>query len=182
MSVKRLVAIAVAIALLALGIVLARAVMTSSGSRSFPAEVASGRLPQAPDFTLPNLDRNGTTSLADLSGQIVVLNFWASWCDPCKDEAPILEDFWVTEAKPNGVAFVGIDSQDLTEDALAFAEDYGLTYPLVHDDGGEAGRDYGVSAFPETFVLDAQGRAVAWFPGEVTAEGLREAIAKAGGP
>ena len=86
------------------------------------------------------------------------------------------------EAKPNGVAFVGIDSQDLTEDALAFAEDYGLTYPLVHDDGGEAGRDYGVSAFPETFVLDAQGRAVAWFPGEVTAEGLREAIAKAGGP
>lgn len=62
-----------------------------------------------------------------------------------------------------------------------FATTYGLTYPLVHDDGSAVSRAYGVSAFPETFVLDAQGRAVAWFPGAVTAKGLREAVAKAAG-
>jgi cytochrome c biogenesis protein CcmG/thiol:disulfide interchange protein DsbE len=179
--VKRLVVIVVAIAIIALGIVLGRAVMETSGSRAFPAEVASGALPQAPGFDLQNLSGTGTTSLASFKGQIVVLNFWASWCDPCKDEAPILEDFWQTEAKPQGVAMVGIDTQDLREDARVFAKEYGLTYPLVHDSGGAIGRAYGVGAFPETFVLDAQGRAVAWFPGEVTAKGLREAIAKAGG-
>ena len=157
---KRLVAIAVAVALLALGIVLARAIMTSSGARAFPSEVASGARPLAPDFTLRTLDGTGTVSLADLRGQIVVINFWASWCDPCKEEAPVLEDFWQTEAEPNGVAFVGIDTQDLSDDARAFAKTYALTYPLVHDAGGEVGRDYGVGAFPETFVVDAQGRAV----------------------
>ncbi|MGI9186734.1 MAG: TlpA family protein disulfide reductase [Gaiellales bacterium] len=178
---KRLVAIAVAVAILALGVVLARAVMHSSGSRAFPAEVASGALPQAPGFDLPNLDGSGSTSLAALKGKVVVLNFWASWCNPCKDEAPILQDFWERDAKPSGVARVGIDSQDLSDDARAFAKTYGLTYPLVHDDGGDIGRAYGVSAFPETFVLDAEGRAVAWFPGEVTAKGLRDAIRQAGG-
>ena len=179
---KRLVAIAVAVALLALGIVLARAIMTSSGARAVPSEVASGARPLAPDFTLRTLDGTGTVSLADLRGQIVVINFWASWCDPCKEEAPVLEDFWQTEAEPNGVAFVGIDTQDLSDDARAFAKTYALTYPLVHDAGGEVGRDYGVGAFPETFVVDAQGRAVVWFPGAITAKDLRAAISKAGAP
>lgn len=177
---KRLVAIAVAVVILALGIVLGRAVMHSSGARAFPSEVASGSLPSAPGFDLPNLNGQGKTSLASLKGHVAIINFWASWCNPCKDEAPILEDFWLTDAKPQGIAMVGIDSQDLSDDARAFATSYGLTYPLVHDDGGDVGRAYGVSAFPETFVLDAQGRAVAWFPGEVSAKGLREAIAKAG--
>ena len=144
---KRVVVVVVAVLLLGLGIVLARAVMQSSGARAFPAEVAS--------------------------------NFWASWCDPCKDEAPILQDLWITEAQPQGVAFVGIDTQDLRDDARAFAVTYGLTYPLVHDVGGAVGRDWGVGAFPETFIIDPQGRAVAWFPGEVTADGLRDAIAMA---
>lgn len=179
---KRLVAIAVAVALIALGIVLGRAVMQSSGSRAFPSEVASGQLPQAPGFDLPRLSGDGTVALASTRGHVTVLNFWASWCNPCKDEAPILEDFWRTEAEPKGIAMIGIDTQDVSDDARAFAETYSLTYPLVHDDGGDVGRAYGVSAFPETFVLDAEGRAVAWFPGEVTAKGLREAVAKAGGP
>ena len=178
---KRLVAIAVAVAIIALGIIVGRAVQHSSGARAFPSEVASGQLPAAPAFDLPNLSGGGRTSLASLKGHVAIVNFWASWCNPCKDEAPILEDFWETEAKPQGVAMVGIDSQDLSDDARAFARSYGLSYPLVHDDGGDVGRAYGVSAFPETFVIDAQGRAVAWFPGEVTAKGLREAIAKAGG-
>lgn len=176
---KRVVALVVAIVLLGLGVLLARAVMHTSGARAFPSEVASGTKPSAPDFTLPLLAGGGKLALASLQGKIVVINFWASWCNPCKDEAPILQDLWITDGEPSGVAFVGIDTQDLSDDARAFAKTYGLTYPLVHDDGGDVARAWGVNAFPETFVLDAQGRAVAWFPGEVTAAGLRAAIAKA---
>ncbi|MSO47252.1 MAG: TlpA family protein disulfide reductase [Thermoleophilia bacterium] len=176
---KRIVVIVVAVLLLGLGVVLARAVTQSAGARSFPADVAAGAKPIAPDFTLMLLDREGTVTLSALRGRVVVVNFWASWCDPCKDEAPLIEDLWLTEARPNGVAIVGVDTQDLSEDARVFAETYSLTYPLVHDDGGEVARRWGVNAFPETFVLDRAGRAVAWFPGVVTADGLREAIAAA---
>lgn len=176
---KRLVVIVVAVLLLGLAIVLARAVMGTSSAQGFPTETAAGRLPVAPDFTLELLDGSGFVSLADLRGSVVVVNFWASWCDPCKDEAPLLEDFWRREAKPKGVAFVGVDMQDLRDDARAFAATYGLSYPLVHDDGGEVARAWGVAAVPETFVLDRQGRAVTWFPGVINVPDLRAAVAKA---
>jgi cytochrome c biogenesis protein CcmG/thiol:disulfide interchange protein DsbE len=177
--VKRVIVIGVAVAILALGAVLVRAVVNSSDARGFPAQAAAGELPTAPAFDLETLDGTGSVSSADLRGSVAVVNFWASWCDPCKDEAPLIEDLWRTEGEPNGVVFLGIDTQDLREDAREFAQTYGLTYPLVYDEGGAVGRAWGVGAFPETFVLDREGRAVAWFPGVVTAEGLREAIAKA---
>ena len=176
---KRVIVIGVAVAILALGAVLVRAVVSSSDARGFPAQAAAGELPAAPAFDLETLDGTGSVSSADLRGSVAVVNFWASWCDPCKDEAPLIEDLWRTEGEPNGVVFLGIDTQDLREDAREFAQTYGLTYPLVDDEGGAVGRAWGVGAFPETFVLDREGRAVAWFPGVVTAEGLREAIAKA---
>ncbi len=176
---KRVIVIGVAVAILALGAVLVRAVVNSSDARGFPAQAAAGELPTAPAFDLETLDGTGSVSSADLRGSVAVVNFWASWCDPCKDEAPLIEDLWRTEGEPNGVVFLGIDTQDLREDAREFAQTYGLTYPLVYDEGGAVGRAWGVGAFPETFVLDREGRAVAWFPGVVTAEGLREAIAKA---
>ncbi len=176
---KRVIVIGVAVAILALGAVLVRAVVNSSDARGFPAQAAAGELPAAPAFDLETLDGTGSVSSADLRGSVAVVNFWASWCDPCKDEAPLIEDLWRTEGEPNGVVFLGIDTQDLREDAREFAQTYGLTYPLVYDEGGAVGRAWGVGAFPETFVLDREGRAVAWFPGVVTAEGLREAIAKA---
>jgi len=177
--VKRVIVIAVAVVLLALGAILVRAVVNSSGARGFPAQAAAGELPVAPAFDLETLDGTGRVTSEDLRGSVAVVNFWASWCDPCKDEAPLIEDLWRTEGEPNGVVFLGIDTQDLREDAREFAETYGLTYPLVYDEGGAVARQWGVGAFPETFVLDREGRAVAWFPGVVTAEGLREAIAKA---
>ncbi|MFM7246204.1 MAG: TlpA family protein disulfide reductase [Actinomycetota bacterium] len=176
---KRVIVIGVAVALLALGAIVVRAVVSSSDARGFPARAAAGERPAAPAFDLETLDGTGSVSSADLRGSVAVVNFWASWCDPCKDEAPLIEDLWRTDGEPQGVVFLGIDTQDLREDARAFAETYGLTYPLVYDEGGAVARAWGVGAFPETFVLDPEGRAVAWFPGVVTAEGLRAAIAKA---
>jgi cytochrome c biogenesis protein CcmG/thiol:disulfide interchange protein DsbE len=177
--VRRAVAIAVAVVLLGLGLVLGRAVLDTGGARGFPAAAAAGELPAAPPFDLEELDGDGRLALGDLRGQVVVVNFWASWCDPCQDEAPLLEDLWRSEGAAGDVAFVGVDTQDLRDDARAFARTYGLTYPLVYDEGGAVARAWGVAAFPETFVLDRQGRAVAWFPGVVTADGLREAIDRA---
>ena len=120
---KRLAAILVAVALLGLGIVLGRAVITSSHANGFVAAAAAGALPAAPEFTLKRLDGTGVVSLKDLRGQVVVVNFWASWCNPCKDEAPILEDLWVTEAKAAGMALIGVDTQDLSDDARTFARE-----------------------------------------------------------
>ncbi len=176
---KRVVIIVVAVVLLGFGVLLARVVMRTSGTQSFPAAVASGALPVAPEFVLRQLNGSGSLALVSLRGSVVVVNFWASWCDPCKDEAPILQDVWVTDLQPQGDVFVGVVTQDLSDDARAFAKAYGLTYPLVHDDGGGVARAWGVGALPETFVLDRQGRAVRWFPGVVSAADLRAAIAEA---
>lgn len=162
--VKRLVAIAVAVVLLALGIVLARAVMSSTDSRAFPSEVASGALPQAPDFDLPNLDGSGTTSLAALRGQVVVLNFWASWCGPCRKELPAIAAF--AKAHPE-IAVIGVDYQDDVESAKAFAAEHGATWPSVVDDG-PIGAAYKVPGLPATYLIDAQGQIVDRILGEVT--------------
>ena len=177
---KRLIAVLVAIVMVTLIIVAARAVSQTSGMQSFAASVAAGERPTTPGFDLETLDGDDRIDLADLQGKVVVVNFWASWCDPCKDEAPLIEDLWRSLGADGDVVFVGVDTQDLRSDARAFAETYGLTYPLVYDEGGGVGRAWGVSAYPETFVLDPEGRAVAWFPGVIRADQLRDAVAEAG--
>src|SRR6266571_5666585 len=83
----------------------------------------------APAFTLPRLLTPGRLALASLRGKVVVLNFWASWCVPCKDEAKTLEAGWM-RWRPHGVVVLGVDSEDFSGDGRAFARRYGLTYPL----------------------------------------------------
>lgn len=178
---RRVLIVLVGVALLALVVVAARAVVGTSGVQSFAAAAASGERPATPGFDLETLDGDGRVDLAALQGKIVVVNFWASWCDPCKDEAPLIEDLSRSLGVDGDVEFVGVNTQDLRTDARAFAETYGLTYPLVFDEGGAVGRDWGVGAFPETFVIDADGRAVAWFPGVVQADRLRAAVEEARG-
>ena len=104
--------------------------------------------------------------LSSLRGKAVVLNVWASWCIPCKDEAPYLEEVWRAN-RDRDVVVVGIDAKDFRADARRFAKRFALTFPLAYDGPGDAIGHYGVTGFPETFVIDRKGRVVRAFAGAV---------------
>lgn len=132
----------------------------AQGDSEVTTALARGGSPVAPAFTLERLDGNGTLSLASLRGKTVVLNFWASWCRPCREEMPILERGWKRWRAKN-VVFVGVDARDVRSDARAFLVRYGITYPNVYDGKGSLIGRYGVTGFPETYFIDAAGR-VRW--------------------
>ncbi|HUF00785.1 MAG TPA: TlpA disulfide reductase family protein [Gaiellaceae bacterium] len=137
---------------------------------------------EAPDFTLERLDEEGELTLSSLRGQAVVLNFWASWCIPCREEAPILERLW-QENRSRGLVVVGLDAKDFRRDALDFVERFELTFPIVFDGPGDTVSPYGVTGFPETFVIDREGKIVDVLVGAINAEEeqvrLRRAVEKA---
>jgi cytochrome c biogenesis protein CcmG, thiol:disulfide interchange protein DsbE len=110
---------------------------------------------KAPQFSAEYLDRDGTFELSSLRGKPVLLNFWASWCPPCKDEAPLLEDAYARYG--DEVEFVGIDIRDARDDALEFVESYGITYPQVRDDTLRVYTQYGLTGQPESFFIDQNG-------------------------
>jgi cytochrome c biogenesis protein CcmG/thiol:disulfide interchange protein DsbE len=112
----------------------------------------------APSFDLKRLDTDGRLSLASLEGKPAVLNFWASWCEPCKGEAKVLERAW--QEYKGRVAFVGIDYHDVTSDGRKLLQAHGITFPTVQDGSGDIADKYGVTAVPETYFVDAQGRLV----------------------
>jgi cytochrome c biogenesis protein CcmG, thiol:disulfide interchange protein DsbE len=113
----------------------------------------------APVFAVDRVDGPGTLDLRSLRGKPVVLNFWASWCVPCKGEAKMLESAW-QQYRSRGVVFVGVDYHDVTSDAKTFLERHGVTYPTVKDGSGKIADRYGVSAVPETYFIDRRGRLV----------------------
>ena len=120
----------------------------------------------APAFTLPRLEGGGSVSLASLRGHPVVLNFWASWCTPCKSEARVLEQDWL-RYRNRGVLFVGVDYHDLGSDARTFVSAHGLTFPMLADGPGGVTGTYGISQVPETYVLSRQGKIVAHLAGPI---------------
>ncbi len=136
----------------------------------------------APAFTLRKLDGGGKVSLATFRGKPVVLNFWASWCEPCKSEAAVLERDW-TSYRHRGVVFLGVDYHDLASDARRFVSAHALTFTMLQDGSGKVTGSYGISQVPETYVLDRQGRVVAHLAGPITAPAFagefRSALAKA---
>jgi cytochrome c biogenesis protein CcmG, thiol:disulfide interchange protein DsbE len=113
----------------------------------------------APGFTLRRIGAPGTLDLAALRGKPVVLNFWASWCVPCKGEAKMLERAW-RQYRAQGVVFLGIDYHDVTSDARTVLSHHDVTYPTVQDGSGAVADRYGVSAVPETYFVDRRGRLV----------------------
>jgi cytochrome c biogenesis protein CcmG, thiol:disulfide interchange protein DsbE len=113
----------------------------------------------APDGELEQLSPpGGTTQLSDHLQGWTLVNFWASWCAPCREEAPALEAFW-KEHRDEGVTVVGVDLDDTSDDALAFIKRYGLTYPQLRDGDGRDWRErFGMTGFPESFLIDPSGR------------------------
>ncbi|MFZ1770045.1 MAG: TlpA disulfide reductase family protein [Caldilinea sp.] len=110
---------------------------------------------EAPPFTFTTF-QGETIALEDLRGQGVVLNFWASWCNPCRDEAALLEATWRRE-KDNGIVFIGLDYLDQEPAAKAYLAEFDITYPSGPDLQSAAARRYGIKGVPETFFIDPQG-------------------------
>jgi cytochrome c biogenesis protein CcmG/thiol:disulfide interchange protein DsbE len=169
--------------------------LTSKATNSTIDDALSrGEAVPAPGFTLSKLAdgrdagaswsraaADGDVALRELRGTPLVLNFWASWCDPCRAEAKLLESTWKRQP---GVLFLGLDAQDAREDAGDFISQFGLTFPHVRDPGNDTQRAWGVTGLPETYFIAADGRVVGHVIGTVDEQQLAEGIAaaKAGKP
>jgi len=130
----------------------------------------------APNFSLAILRPNtGQTSLSlsNFKGKPVVLNFWASWCDPCKEEMPLLETTWKQmQAQGKNVVFLGIDFQDLNKDGISFLQQFSITYPIVLDASGSVASKYGIASLPVTIFINRNGTVVSRVPRQLTQQAL----------
>ena len=123
-----------------------------SRAQSGPPDVGD----KAPEFTLTTFDGQ-TISSADLAGKVILINFWASWCSPCAEEAVDLEQAWREYQPAGNVIFIGIDYVDTEPEALAYLNEYGITYPNGPDLGTQISRAYRITGVPETYLIDASG-------------------------
>jgi cytochrome c-type biogenesis protein CcmF len=128
----------------------------------------------APRFTVSDLDGN-SLALSDLRGRVVVVNFWATWCPPCEDELPDFQALWQAY-QARGVVFVGVAMQEEMTEVREMASHVGVSFPLALDPGNRIASTYGVTAVPETFVIDAEGRVAYFHVGAVEAERLQEEL------
>src|SRR6266516_7697308 len=170
------------VALLAYGLI------ARSTNTTIDDGLAHGKTTTAPGFSLALLQpgdpgavlgpklkaavSDGRVSLPELRGTPVVLNFWASWCDPCRTEAPRLERGW-RAARARGVAYLGLNMQDLTDDSRGFLREFHIDYLNVRDPGNSIARRYGVTGLPETFFISAEGQVVGHVIGVVSEQQLR---------
>jgi cytochrome c biogenesis protein CcmG, thiol:disulfide interchange protein DsbE len=151
-------------------------VMAQSPNTSIDDALSRGQTTIAPSFRLAVLQvgslgaplqsklagvfRQPSVTLSDLRGTPVVLNFWASWCVPCQEEASTSEHAWRQQAREHGVVFLGLDMQDVTTDAHTFMRHYAIDYPNIRDPTNDVARTYGVTGVPETFFINAKGQIV----------------------
>jgi cytochrome c biogenesis protein CcmG/thiol:disulfide interchange protein DsbE len=145
------------------------------GNTTIASEVRKGKQPHVPSFSLPQLTGSGSLGSASLGGKVGVINFWASWCIPCREEAALLEDASRRLAS-RGVTVLGIDHQDFAGDARGFVRRYGMTYPTVVDKGDKLYTSFGLTGVPETFCTNRAGKVVAHIPGAVTRRTLDQCI------
>lgn len=144
--------------------------------------ISRGERPAAPNagLELPLNDGGGSRSLQDVRGKIVVLNFWASWCEPCKDEAPVLEKIHQRLANAGKGMVLGATYDDAITDARKFEREFGISYTSVRDVDTKLYQGFGGTGVPETFVLDPEGRITAISRGQVTEDFLDTALTKLG--
>jgi len=137
------------------------------------AEIAVGD--PVPDRELPLLRGGGTESIADHRGRWVLVNLWASWCEPCRDEAPALEHFQ-RRYRDAGVTVLGIDVQDNSDDALTFLHEYPTSYPQLRSVGDERSDAFGSTGVPENFLVNPKGRLALIWRGPIDDRFLRENV------
>jgi cytochrome c biogenesis protein CcmG, thiol:disulfide interchange protein DsbE len=186
LRVAQVLAVGLVVALL--GLLIWRVARHDSGA-TLVSEIAAGKHPAAPEFRLRPIwpsamgatrrlsaaVARGEVTAADLGGRATIVNVFASWCGPCKDEAPLLQELSV-QYRDRGVVVLGIDSQDATSDGRSFANRYGLTYPLLHTAGSDLSHRWGVTGYPETFLIDREGHVVHHFPGAVTGSDVKSQL------
>lgn len=131
-----------------------------------------------PDKVLPALPGPGHGSIAEQRGKWVLVNLWASWCIPCREEAPVLERFYRRQ-RSHGVTVVGINVQDNRDDAVAFLREHPTTYPQLRSVGDERSAAFGSTGVPENFLVDPHGRLALIWRGPVDDSFLRERVVPA---
>lgn len=156
---------------------------TSSAAPAVPETGAAGNIPtgleigqRAPDFTTQTVE-GGTVSLSDYRGKVVLLNFWATWCGPCREEIPAFQTLYELH-DPNFVV-LAVDYQESAETITSFAEELGVSFPLLLDEDGAINGDvYGarVRGYPTSFLIDQRGVIVAYYPGEINLARLTQAL------
>ena len=183
-----LVVVGLFVALLVYGIT------ANAPDNTIDERLADNRSAPAPGFSLEILERgslpgplkqrigpafqDGEVALDELRGTPVVLNFWASWCDPCREEAPRLRQGWERWGR-RGVLFLGLDMQDIRSDARDFLQKFDITYPNIRDPRKDVATRYGATGIPETYFISARGRVVGHIVGVVSADQLDSGIAAA---
>ena len=176
---RNLIIVAAAVPLAALFAILGWALSSTGGTpgglgvnTSF-GEVSIAQ-EQAPDFVAESLSGE-TVSLAGLQGKVVVVDFWASWCLPCRIEAAALAQVY-REYQGRGVEFVGMAIWDNLTDVAGHVQEFDLPYPNVFDGNGKIAIEYGVAGIPEKFFIDSQGRVARKFIGPIDADNLRDTL------
>jgi cytochrome c biogenesis protein CcmG/thiol:disulfide interchange protein DsbE len=155
---------------------LAYGLASNEPDRSIENAAARGTPKLAPSLELPRLSGAGNGALADYRGRVVVLNFWASWCDPCRRESPLLERWHRRLSRGGRATVLGVDVQDVSSDARDFVRRHGLTYPMLRDGSGDTRDAFGILGYPETFVVDRRGRIADLHRGPVDDAFMREHV------